>query len=248
MTKPLQGLLGLSLALVALSVVLYAALYFALGRPGDIVFYTFLDIAFIPVQVLIVGLVINRLLAEREKRELIDKLNMVIGAFFSEVGRELLGRLATFDADAERIRPYLLVRPDWSGRDFDRALAGLQDSNPAVDVLNGDAAALREYLQAERGFLLGVLENPNMFEHDRFTDMLWAVTHLAEELSFRPGFDALPVKDLAHLSADMRRAYLALLSEWLEYMRHLQGAYPYLFSLAVRTNPFDPKAKVFVTA
>jgi hypothetical protein len=25
-------------------------------------------------------------------------------------------------------------------------------------------------------------------------------------------------------------------------MKHLQDNYPYLFSLAMRTNPFDPKA------
>jgi len=29
-------------------------------------------------------------------------------------------------------------------------------------------------------------------------------------------------------------------------MRHLKKEYPYLFSLAVRTNPFDPRASVEV--
>jgi hypothetical protein len=29
-------------------------------------------------------------------------------------------------------------------------------------------------------------------------------------------------------------------------MRHLQAAYPYLFSLASRTNPFDPEASAVV--
>jgi hypothetical protein len=30
-------------------------------------------------------------------------------------------------------------------------------------------------------------------------------------------------------------------------MQHLKTDYPYLFSLAVRTNPFDPDAKVEVS-
>jgi hypothetical protein len=30
-------------------------------------------------------------------------------------------------------------------------------------------------------------------------------------------------------------------------MRHLKTDYPYLFSLAVRQNPFDPEASVTVT-
>jgi len=32
----------------------------------------------------------------------------------------------------------------------------------------------------------------------------------------------------------------------LAYMKHLKKEYPYLFSLAVRTNPFDPGASVEV--
>ena len=45
---------------------------------------------------------------------------------------------------------------------------------------------------------------------------------------------------------DMNRAYRLLLLEWLEHMNHLQEDYPYLFSLAVRTNPFNPEASVIV--
>jgi hypothetical protein len=38
-----------------------------------------------------------------------------------------------------------------------------------------------------------------------------------------------------------------LVTEWLSYMRHLSDSYPYLFSLAMRTNPFDPQASPEVT-
>jgi hypothetical protein len=248
MRKIDPGLVRLAIILLAASAVLYAVVDITLGRPNDILFNTLLDVAFIPVQVLIVGLVIDGLLARREKAALLDKLNMVIGAFFSEAGRELLGRLAAFDADVDRIRPYMLVRQDWTPADYARAIAGIQDAHPAVDILNGDPASLRDFLEQKRDFLLRLLESPSLLEHERFTDTLWAVTHLAEELAFRPGFAELPVADLAHLSLDMRRAYTALLCEWLEHVRHLETAYPYLFSLAVRTNPFDPKAIAEVSA
>ena len=29
------------------------------------------------------------------------------------------------------------------------------------------------------------------------------------------------------------------MSEWIVYMKYLKNNYPFLFSLAVRTNPFD---------
>jgi hypothetical protein len=47
---------------------------------------------------------------------------------------------------------------------------------------------------------------------------------------------------MRHIAGDMQRAYSLLISEWLSYMKHLRENYPYLFSFAMRTNPFDPNA------
>ena len=40
----------------------------------------------------------------------------------------------------------------------------------------------------------------------------------------------------------MNRAYGLLVREWVMYMAYLKANYPYLFSLAARTNPFDRNA------
>ena len=109
-----------------------------------------------------------------------------------------------------------------------------------------ELAELRSFLTERRAFLLNLLSNPNLLEHGSFTNLLWAVFHLADELSHRDDLDALPEADLAHLAGDMRRAYGMLLMQWLAYMGHLKQAYPYLFSLAVRTSPFDREAQVVV--
>ncbi|MBI5656126.1 MAG: hypothetical protein HZC44_04605, partial [Geobacter sp.] len=97
-----------------------------------------------------------------------------------------------------------------------------------------------------RQFMLGLMGNPNLLEHDEFTDLLWAVFHLIEELEARQNFIGLPEADLDHLSGDIRRAYVNLLRQWLVYMQHLKNDYPYLFSLAVRTNPLNPEARVVI--
>ena len=94
----------------------------------------------------------------------------------------------------------------------------------------------------KRDFLLRLLENPNLLEHDSFTDLLWAVFHLTEELSHRVDVKQLPEADYEHLSGDIERAYRLIISEWLDYMKHLKSNYPYLFSLSIRTNPFDQDA------
>ena len=48
-------------------------------------------------------------------------------------------------------------------------------------------------------YLLTLLENPNLLEHDRFTDLLWTTTHLDEELEARPSLDNLPEDRYVHI-------------------------------------------------
>jgi len=203
-----------------------------------------MDIGFLPIQVLLVSFVINRLLIEREKRAMLQKMNMVIGAFFSEVGAVLLRSFITFDARVDELRPSLLVKPAWSGAEFGKAKHAAQAYECAIDSRAGDLAALQSLLLSKQGFLLRLLENPNLLEHQTFTQLLWAVSHLTEELAYRPDLQGLPEADLTHLSGDIARAYMPLIGEWLAYMLHLRTNYPYLFSLGVRLSPFDPGASV----
>jgi hypothetical protein len=234
-------------ALLIASIVLYVALYEARpGRAEDIFFYTFLDVAFIPINVLLVGLILNGMLSMRERRSMLRKLNMVIGAFFSEVGTGLLGKLAAFDPDVDEVRADLVPRPDWDAAAFAAARKDVTKHGAHADARLGDLAALRDFLNARRSFMLGLLQNPNLLEHASFTELIWAVMHLTEELQMRADLEHLSEADLDHLSIDIGRAYAAMTCQWLEYVQHLKADYPYLFALAVRTNPLDPEARVEV--
>ncbi len=65
--------------------------------------------------------------------------------------------------------------------------------------------------------------------------------------SVRNDVKNLPETDLAHLAGDIRRSYRLVGHQWLDYMKHLKDNYPYLFSLAIRMNPFDPEASPIVS-
>jgi hypothetical protein len=173
---------------------------------------------------------------------------MVIGVYFSEVGTALLKAFSDFDPLVGRIRDELLVKGTWTSRNFADASLRLKkheynrffekDDPKALQFLEN----LRSFLISERMFLLRLLENPNLLEQESFTEQLWAVFHVADELQYRTDLAHLPGGDYRHLAGDAGRAYSALTSEWLKYMAHLLKRYPYLFSLARRTNPFDPTA------
>lgn len=232
--------------LLAVSAVLYAGIFEVFGQPRTIVFNLIVNLAFLPIQVLLVSVIVDRLLGSRERRAMLKKLNMVIGAFFSEVGTRLLRDMSALDPCSAELARNLIVKTDWSDSTFARTIAEARDRACEIDVGRGDLAALRDFLVSKRGFLLGLLENPNLLEHESFTELLWAVFHLTEELSSRSDLTRLSGPDKAHLDIDTKRAYSVLVVEWLRYMKHLAEDYPYLFSLAVRTNPFDPDARVEV--
>lgn len=236
----------LGLSLILLSIFFYLIHYVIFRDPHHIFIYLIGDIAFVFIEVLLVTLIIHQLLNVREKRARLEKLNMVIGAFFSEVGTELVTYFSDFDPKLDNIRKELIVTTDWSEQEFSRVSKRLKKYDYEVEIQKVELGYLRGFLMEKRNFLLRLLENPNLLEHESFTDLLRAVFHLNEELQGRENIRESPDTDCEHLAGDIKRAYILLVHEWVDYMKHLKDNYPYLFSLAMRTNPFDQSASPVV--
>lgn len=236
----------LGLTLLGTSALVYLAQVVLFHHPRDTVFYLLQDLAFLPVQVLLVTFVLNVLLTRRQRSELQNKLNMVIGAFFSEMGNALLRQCADFDRQADELRREMAISARWTDRDFALARRQAAAHQFSLDCSCPGLDDLKSLLLLHRPFMLRLLENSNLLEHETFTDLLWAVSHLTDELSFRRDLHDLPAADRAHLAGDLKRAFVLLLAEWLAYLRHLRDDYPYIYSLVVRMNPFNPDASPII--
>jgi len=247
MKRLLSWKVSLVIVFVVASVGFYV-LHFLIFRDAHHIFlYLIGDLGFLFIDVLVVVLFIENILERREKKSRLNKLNMVIGTFFSEVGLALLRRFATFIENAESLKCQAAFGFDWEHKDFERARAAAAAFTYHGKPDPAKLAELRTFMLSERGFLLTLLENPNILEHEDFTDLLWAVFHMADELSYREGdLTALPASDLTHIGGDLRRAYSIIVVQWLTYAEHLKASYPFLYSLAVRINPLgaNPSAVV----
>lgn len=237
-------------ALTLLSIVMIC-LQFVLWRESDqsthlLLHDVLFTISVIPLQVALTTFILDQLLERRVRKERLEKMNMVIGVFFSEVGSELLRRISLNDAGIDGIRGKFIVSDKWAPEDFSNAEKALKNHRPKVSMGVGDLLETRNILSNHRGLLVQLLENPILLEHETFTNALRAVFHLTEELQYRRSFDSLPDSDVAHLNGDVARAYGLLIREWVSYMAYLKVNYPYLYSLAIRTNPFDPSASPVV--
>jgi hypothetical protein len=241
-------LLAFSGALLAVSAATYVVHYWLFEDLHHILIFFVEDIAFIPIEVLLVTLVIHRLLESRAGAQRRDKLGMLIGAFFSTLGIDLLAALASADPSIDAVRARVREHGEWRPADLPELRRRLAGRAWHIDPAGADLGGIRGLLLGHEDFVLRLIENPALLEHESFSELLRSVFHAAEELGRREDLASLPAADRDHLATDLDRVYAPLATEWLDYIEYVGRHYPYLFSLAVRTSPFDPAASVVVEA
>lgn len=233
----------ITLFLISISIVLYGMDYYIFHELRNLFFYLIGDIAFIPLQVLIVTLVFDRILERREKQDRMKKLNMLIGLFFQEIGLLLLKNFARTDPKHSDLLHHCKLTADTSDKDFKRLEQELNKRDKQITIEQIDLEALTEVLSQQKGLLINLIANPSLLEHESFSELLMAVSHLNEELQLRkkicqkyPNYD-----NSEHLKVDIERVYGHLMVQWLSYIQHLKSDYPFLYTTAMITNPFESK-------
>jgi hypothetical protein len=166
------------LVLIVLSV-LFAVIQLVLFHDTKESVFLFLqDLIFLPINILLVTFILDRIIQTREKQEKLDHMNIVIGAFFGEIGNDFLRLISENIAEIDQIRQLVDMNADWSDRQFDRAAATVTSLSFTVVASNEYLQSLKQQLPADRMQLTRLFENPNLLEHDSFTDTLWSVYHL----------------------------------------------------------------------
>ena len=211
---------------------------------GDLKFLTkgwLASLAFVPIQGLVVTLIIAEIMVIMSRGARMQKMNMVIGVFFSELGTELLRTLYVNDPHAMDLRETFESAGDLNAKEVVSLAKKLEEYPFRIDLEKQDLGELRQLLTGKRDFMVRLLENPTLLENENFTNLLWAIFHLTEELDARTDLFQIPESDFEHLKGDISRSYGHLFREWLMYMRHLHDHYPFLYSFAMRTSPIEPE-------
>lgn len=205
----------------------------------------FQDLAFMPIEVVLISFILDKYLNKREKQEKFKKMQVVISAFYAEVGSSLIDNFSQFNTNFEFLKEKFGSEQDLIHHNKIKTLQFASDFDYEMDSRAGDLSDLKNFLMTKKPYILSMFKNPNLLEHDHFTDMLWSVYHVLDELENRNTFTDLPSNDLNHLSLDIKRSYQLVIREWVDYMINLKNEYPYLFSLAIRKNPFSDNEIIF---
>ncbi|WOF15699.1 hypothetical protein F1737_02845 [Methanoplanus sp. FWC-SCC4] len=241
-----KWIMTLALVLFIASASLYSLHFLIFHDLHHIGVFALHELAFLPLEVLIVTLVIHKLLDTREKKKQLEKMNMVIGTFFSVIGTSLISCFSKNNPNITDVKNLLRITDKWTDSEFDSVEKKMKVYDFEIDISSLNLEKLKAFLIQKEDFMIRLLENPVLLEHEKFTELLRATFHLTEELHKRNELSLCPETDIKHLEGDINRVYDLLADEWLEYMQYLKSNYPYLFSLALRTNPFDDDATIII--
>ena len=240
-----------AIIMFVLAVVIFLARYLIFGDGEEIIAYLWKHIGFIPIDILIVAFLLEGIMGKKEHEAILEKIDMLMGTFFSEIGNDLLAELSKVNKNKVNTENLKDIR-NWDEKDFDNKMKELKENG--LDFKADISPEEREefltnihsILVEKREFLVNLINNPNLLEKDEFSSLLLALLHLDEELSRRGEFSDIKDADFNHLNGDMKRVYSKLVYEWVYYLKYLKKYYPYMISLAIRTNPFDSEADVHV--
>ncbi|GIQ83282.1 hypothetical protein KIPB_004579 [Kipferlia bialata] len=180
-------------------------------------------------EILCVTLLVEGLLRHREKKSTLRKLHPTISLFMFEFGSELLTIIARMDRSCS----LMAVKKGFTPKQF--KAARVQASTARIELNRNQLNQMRRLLAEHSHQIEAPLRNPNMTEHEEFTDMLLALHHLKEELKAKASFSD---EELAVVSQHCSRVYRMLAEQWVLHLRHIQTEYPYMFDYAIRTSPF----------
>lgn len=251
MSKRLSWKVKFSIVMVLLIIIIYGSNYLVLGDAEHIISYVWTHLGFIPVDILLVAFLLDEIIEKKEKEAMLEKLDMLMSTFFSEVGNDLISQLSSVNKYTANTENLKLIK-NWDDKDYDAKLAELKSASIdfQADVPEEEREEflenLRVFLASKREFIINLMTNPNLLEKEEFTGLITAILHLDEELEHRKDLALVQDADFGHLNGDMQRVYGKLVYEWVYYLKYLNKHYPYMIALIVRTNPFDADADVYV--
>ncbi|WP_407431647.1 hypothetical protein [Methanobrevibacter sp.] len=240
-----------SIIMVIAIIVIYGSNILILKDPEHVISYIWTHLGFIPVDILIVAFVLDEIISKKEKEAMMEKLDMIMSTFFSELGNDLISQLSSinhYKADTK----YLESIKDWTDEDYENILKKIKnvDIPFKADVAQQDREEyltnIRNLLINKREFIVGLINNQNLLEKEEFSELLNAILHLDDELEHRSDLSKVSDVDFNHLNGDMQRVYNKLIHEWVYYLKYINKHYPYMIALVIRTNPFDETADVYV--
>ncbi|MGL5151231.1 MAG: hypothetical protein ACRC7N_11735, partial [Clostridium sp.] len=228
--KKVKYYMLISLWLILSSLLMFYIHYKLFGQLENTIYYSLMSICIIPINILCVTIVFEKLMERQRRIERIGKINMLVGLFFSDVGYDLLKIFSEADKDLHKLKI--------NHTNLKESKETLKNHPHNIVWENINFHTLQTTVIESHDILSKLLCNENILEHETFTDILMALMHLRDELILIK-YRETSEYDICHIKGDATRVYVALTTQWIEYLEHLRINYPYMYNGAVKISPFN---------
>ncbi len=241
MKKRLKDNIIIGGGLVLLSLILHYIHVLIFKDVHHTMIFLVADIAFIPMEVFFTSMILERMLERREKEHGKEKLNMLVGVFYAEIGTQLLAYFVEQDDRVSICKKLRIQDPSVWDEDYFKRLQQLNSTyHYEVSLAKVDLVELKQMLHEGKNLLITLMTTESLHDHETFTEMLMLIMHLKEELDVRD-ISSLNESERSHLEQDMTALYRYLTYEWCYYLNYLSKHYPGLFNTAIMLSPFNKK-------
>lgn len=210
--------------LLFLSAVFYIVHLFIFDDLHHIMIFGMSDLAFLPIEVILVSLILHRVVTANEKKRRMGKVYMVIEVFFTGLGFDMLKIFASSDSNIEQVEDTFVMDKNWKMRTMKKNMLSYI---PDLNLTSKEYTTLQDTISYKSEKIERLIENPMLIEHDTFSDLLMAIYHFYKELVGISDFNKLSKNEEIKLKKDAERVYLLLCIEWIEYLNHTKTHYPY---------------------
>lgn len=243
MHKEIRGSIMINIVLLIMSMIIYTIHYMVFGHANETLSGIILSLAYVPLGMICQILIFDKILEARERIKAANKMNMLVGSFYHEVGNKLLDLIVKGDKAIKEVQAYTQISLKWEIDEFQLLSQILREykCNLDIDIINLEE--ISRILELENKFLLGYITNPILDEYEEFGNMIISLLHLSDELKSRYNNKTLMDYEKIHIRNDICCAYNRLLLQWVDYMQYLKGVYPELFVKALINSPFDSRTK-----
>ena len=116
-----------AIIMFVLAVVIFLARYLIFGDGEEIIAYLWKHIGFIPIDILIVAFLLEGIMGKKEHEAILEKIDMLMGTFFSEIGNDLLAELSKVNKNKINTENLKDIR-NWEEKDFDKKMKELKEN------------------------------------------------------------------------------------------------------------------------
>lgn len=126
----------LSIILFCTSILLYFIQYSIFKNVKAQYENLFNQLSFLPIYILIVTVIIENLLNKKEKEVILKKLNVVIGVFFNEIGRDLLSGFSSCDINFDSIKNGFMFNNNSFEKQYNENIEKLKNYRANIQFVN----------------------------------------------------------------------------------------------------------------